>query len=255
MKTAKRIERLTLRALRKFAMISSGDRLLLGLSGGKDSWLLLELLANLQRRLPFALPLMAVHVLMDDYKQELASLQKRCAELEIPFYLIERYMEPLARDAKRPGSSFCSFCARQRRGAIYDKARELQANKVVLAHHREDLLETVLMNMLYAGQIKSMAPAYRIDAGDLWVIRPLIYVPEDLIIEQARLKRYPVLGYVCPHQKEKDGGIRREVKEWLNHLAQKNSQVKGNLLHSLENVAASHLLDTSLYDFGKQRRL
>lgn len=254
MTLGKRIERLTLQALNKFAMIAAGDHLLLGLSGGKDSWLLLELLAGLRRRLPFTLRLSAVHILIDDYELELRSLKARCDELGIPFYLVERAILPLAQAYQRPNSSFCSFCARQKRGAIYDKARAIGANKVVLAHHREDLLETVLMNMLFAGQIKTMAPIYRIDAGDLWLIRPLIYVPEDLIIEQARLEGYPVLAYVCPHLQEKNGGKRQEIKQWLDHWSEKNSQIKGNILHSLENVAVSHLLDKGLYDFGKQGR-
>ena len=187
-----------------------------------------------------------MHIETDFYRQQLLPILDDMKRQEFSLEIQERNINQLAAVNLREGSSFCSFCARMKRGSIYQFAEEKGYKKIVLGHHREDLLETVLMNMFYAGQIKSMAPRYRTDDGKFTVLRPLAYVPEQLLLEYSRQKEFPILGYQCPHLTEKNGGQRQKIKELLQDLETENPQVKANLLNSLRNVVPSHLLDDKL---------
>lgn len=152
-------------------------------------------------------------------------------------------------EKRRPGSSYCSFCARLRRGVLYKVAEELGCNKIALGHHLDDFIETLLLNQFYVGTLAAMSPKLLADNGRQTVIRPLVYVEEQEIIAFARANAFPVICCACPvcgkvEQK------RKRMKKLIGELAQENAHLKRSLLRSLGNVHPRHLLDKSLNDFG-----
>ncbi len=237
------------RAVNEFGMIQNGDHILVAFSGGKDSWVLLYMLQELKKRLPITFHFSAFHIMTGEYENQLAPLEDFCRINQIQLDIVAKSIEDLSNKFMRAGSSYCSFCARIKRGTIYGFAREKGITKIALGHHREDLLETLLLNLFFAGQIKSMSPIYRTNDQQFNVIRPMVYVAEKDIKIYARKKNIPVLQYSCPHIVLKDGGQRQKMKQMLADMEKQNPQVKANLLHALQNVTASHLLDRDLFSF------
>jgi tRNA 2-thiocytidine biosynthesis protein TtcA len=227
-------------ASRDHALIEPGDHIMVALSGGKDSYTLLDLLRKLQAKVPFRFELTAVNVdqghpgfprhVLENYLQEHG--------YRAHFVIEDTYS--IVKEKVPEGKTYCSLCSRLRRGILYTTARKLGTNKIALGHHRDDLIETLLLNMFYAGQIKAMPPRLVSDDGDNIVIRPLCYVAEDDIEQYARLMQFPILP--CDLCGSQDGLKRKQVKALLRELERDNPKVRGNLFAALGNVRASHLL-------------
>ena len=235
-----------------FGLIENHDRILVALSGGKDSWTLLHVLNSLRQRAPVSFSLVAVTVhpgfpgfqtgRIEDYLRS-HGFEHRI----VPAPVHELMLEKLA-----PDDTPCALCARIKRGVLYTQARELGCTKIALGHHRDDFIETLLLNQFYNGKIKAMAPLLRADDGRNVVIRPLVYVPEDDIIRYASDAGFPITCCACPACGDPD--LKREqVKKLLANLEQEHPGIKANLLAALGDVEHRHLL-TPENKAGKQNR-
>jgi len=240
-----RIAKKTTRAILDFQMIEAGDRVMVGLSGGKDSWALLQILHVLQRRAPIDFTIVAVTVDSgyENYRHDL--LTKTCAErgweLKIEHTVIGEVMD----DLLDPDATPCSLCARLRRGVLYRLATELGATKIALGHHSDDFIETLLINLFFAGALKAMPAKLLSDDKRHVVIRPLVYVSEEEARLYAKACELPVIGCCCPVCG--DLSLQRQrIKRMLMDLERDHPGVKSSLLKALGNVMPRHLLDRRL---------
>lgn len=237
----RRIRRLAGRAIGDFGMIQDGDRILLGLSGGKDSWTLLHILSKLRERAPVRFDLLPVTVHPGfpgfDTTGIEAYLKEQGYECRIVHAPIFETMQTKLAEGERP----CSLCSRIRRGVLYTQARESGCAKVALGHHLDDFIETLLLNQFYNGKIKAMSPYLRADDGKSVVIRPLVYVPEQEIIRFAAEAGFPVTCCACPSCGDPDMK-RMKIKGLLAALEQEQPGIKANLLSALGDVDMRHLL-------------
>lgn len=244
----RRIRKLTGRAIGEFNLIEAGDRIAVGVSGGKDSYTLLHILEELRRRAPVKYELVAVNVDagFPGYRKEkiAAHLQENGFACRMESTNCYRIIE----EKRRPGSSYCSFCARLRRGVLYHLADELGCNKIALGHHLDDFIETLLLNQFYVGTLAAMSPKLLADNGRHTVIRPLVYVPEKEIIAFARANGFPVVCCACPVCGVVDQK-RQRMKGLIRDLARENPHLKQSLLGALGNVHPRHLLDKNLRSF------
>jgi tRNA 2-thiocytidine biosynthesis protein TtcA len=228
-------------ASQDYALIEPGDHVMVALSGGKDSYTLLDLLRQLQAKVPFRFELTAVNIdqghpgfprhVLEDYL--------RAEGYRAHFVIEDTYS--IVKEKVPEGKTYCSLCSRLRRGILYTTARKLGTNKIALGHHRDDLIETLLLNLLYAGQLSTMPPRLVSDDGDNIVIRPLCYSAEAEIAEYARLRQFPILP--CDLCGSQDGLKRKQVKELIATLERDNPKLRGNLFAALGNVRTSHLLE------------
>jgi tRNA 2-thiocytidine biosynthesis protein TtcA len=217
------------------------------LSGGKDSYALLDVLRILQRRAPIRFELIAVNIDQGwpGYRPDLiADFLTREA---VAHHMVSEDFAAVVERNLLPDATPCSLCSRLRRGVLYTLARRLGCQKIALGHHQDDLLETLLLNLFFSGRLASMPPKLRADDGVNTVIRPLAYVGEDLLREYAALRQFPVIRCACPscglpEQK------RQVVKSLLGRLEAENPGLKSHMMASLANVSPSHLLDRSLVD-------
>jgi len=240
-------ERLLLRKVGKaigdFGLIGSGDSILVAHSGGKDSWVLLQSLARLQKKapIPFDLAALTLDAGFPDFHPELIGAHISRHLPGIPFHVHAVPINTIVSRHKTQGTSFCSFCARLRRGVLYTLAKKLGCNKIALAHHADDFIETLLLNQFFNGSIKAMAPLLHADDGSNTVIRPLCYVPERSIENLAALAGFPILKTMCPAAERKDMK-RAMVKKLLADLAAAYPGIKTSLLSALGNVDHRHLM-------------
>ena len=235
-----RIRRLTGKAIGDFELVRNKDRILVALSGGKDSWTLLHVLDSLRKRAPVSFSLIAVTVhpgfpgfqttLMEEY------LRARHFEYRVVHAPIHRLML----DKLTPDDIPCALCSRIRRGVLYTQARVLGCTKIALGHHREDFIETLLLNQFFNGTIKAMAPILHADDGRNVVIRPLVYVAEEDIVVFAAKAGFPVTCCACPACGDPDQK-RVQIKKMLTELEQTHPGVKASLLAALAHVDARHL--------------
>jgi tRNA 2-thiocytidine biosynthesis protein TtcA len=235
------IRRLAGRAIGDFGLIENRDRILVALSGGKDSFTLLHILGSLQKRAPVAFSLVAVTVhpgfpgfqtrLVEDYVRT-CGVEHRVVHAPIHRLMLEK----LTQD-----DTPCALCARIKRGVLYTQARDLGCTKIALGHHRDDFIETLLLNQFYNGRIKAMAPLLRADDGRNVVIRPLVYVPEDDIVRFAALAGFPIACCACPACGDQDLK-RARIKSLLAELERERPGVKASLLAALAEVDSRHLL-------------
>jgi tRNA 2-thiocytidine biosynthesis protein TtcA len=233
------------RASKDFGMIGPGDRVMACVSGGKDSFAMLHLLRELQRRAPFDFSIVAVNL---DQKQPGFPGHVIPEFMEAQGYeyrVVERDTYSVVIDKIEAGKTYCSLCSRLRRGILYDVAVELGATRIALGHHRDDIIETLLLNLFYSGQLKAMPPILRSDDGRNTVIRPLAYCVEEEIAEYAELMRFPIIP--CDLCGSQENLQRKKVKALLATLHAENPKVKGNLLAALGNVKPTHLLDRDLW--------
>ena len=240
-----RVAKKTTKAIVDFAMIEDGDRIMVGLSGGKDSWALLQVLDVLRQRAPVKFSLVAVNVDSGykEYKHDLiaSTCTARGWEYRIEHTGIGEVIEDILDDGDTP----CSLCARLRRGVLYRIGREVGATKIALGHHADDFIETLLLNLFFAGSLKAMPAKLVSDDGAHVVIRPLVYVGEEEARAYTKECDLPIIGCCCPACG--DLGLQRQrAKRLLMELEREHPGVKNSMLKALGNVAPRHLLDTRL---------
>lgn len=244
----RRIRKLAGKAIGDYNLIEAGDRIAVGVSGGKDSYTLLHILESLRRRSPVRYELVAVNV-----DSGFPGFRKEVIASHLAEHGFEHRMEStncyeIIESKRRPGSSYCSFCARLRRGVLYSLADELGCNKIALGHHLDDFIETLLLNQFYVGSLAAMSPKLLADNGRHTVIRPLVYVPESEIIALVREQGLPVICCACPVCGEVDQK-RQRMKRLVRELAAENPHLRYSLLGALGNVKPRHLLDKDLQTF------
>jgi tRNA 2-thiocytidine biosynthesis protein TtcA len=236
-----RIRRLTGQAIGDFGLIEEGDRILVALSGGKDSWTLLTVLESLRKRAPvdFSLVAVTVHPGFPGFSTE--GIESYLQEQGFEHRVVAAPIHGLVLDKLGPDDIPCSLCSRIKRGVLYTQAGELGCTKIALGHHRDDFIETLLLNQFYNGRIKAMAPLLRADDGRNVVIRPLVYVPEEDIIAYASGAGFPVTCCACPACGDPDQK-RVRIKKLLSDLEEEHPGIKASLLAALGDVDHRHLL-------------
>jgi tRNA 2-thiocytidine biosynthesis protein TtcA len=240
-----RIAKKTTKAIVDFAMLEDGDRVMVGLSGGKDSWALLQVLDVLRQRAPIRFSLIAVNVDSGykEYKHDL--IAKTCAAHGWEYRIEHTGIGEAIEDILDEGATPCSLCARLRRGVLYRIAKETGATKIALGHHADDFIETLLLNLFFAGALKAMPAKLVSDDGEHVVIRPLVYVGEDEARAYTKERELPIIGCCCPACG--DLSLQRQrTKRLLMELEREHPGVKNSMLKALGNVAPRHLLDTRL---------
>ncbi len=241
----KKIARKIARLVIDQGLIEAGDRVLVAFSGGKDSYALCHFLAYLHRVAPISFDLGVFHLNASypaaPYLQAIEGL--RACGFDV--WVEDIDMTAALAQTTAKGESPCPLCSRLRRGIIYTQATKRGYNKVALGHHREDTNETLLLNVLFAGQMKAMPAKLLADNNEQTVIRPMLHVSEELIVEATRYLALPIVqSTFCTRESE---GMRYRVKKWLAEMAKENPKIHGNILHALGNVVPSHLLDKHLY--------
>jgi tRNA 2-thiocytidine biosynthesis protein TtcA len=240
-----RLARKTTKAIVDYQMIDDGDRIMVGLSGGKDSWALLQLLDVLRQRAPIRFSLVAVNVDSGykDYKHDL--IARTCADRGWEYRIEHTGIGELIEDLLDVDQTPCSLCARFRRGVLYRIATEVGATKIALGHHADDFIETLLLNLFFAGSLKAMPPKLVSDDGAHVVIRPLVYVGEEEARQYTKERELPIIGCCCPACG--DLGLQRQrAKRLIVELETEHPGVRQSMLKALGNVAPRHLLDTRL---------
>jgi len=240
-----RIAKKTTTAIVEYKMIDDGDRVMIGLSGGKDSWALLQILDVLRQRAPIRFELVAVNVDSGykEYKHDL--IAKTCEERGWEYRIEHTAIGEVMDDLLDANATPCSLCARLRRGVLYRIAKEVGANKIALGHHADDFIETLLLNLFFAGALKAMPAKLVSDDGVHVVVRPLVYVGEDEARAYTKECALPIIGCCCPACG--DLSLQRQrTKRLLAELEREHSGVKQSMLKALGNVAPRHLLDTRL---------
>ncbi len=234
-----------------YSLIEAGDKIMVCLSGGKDSYGLLDLLVALQRRAPIRFDLVAVNL---DQKQPgfpAHVLPEYLTSVGIPFHIEERDTYSIVKRLIPEGQTTCSLCSRLRRGHLYRVATDLGATKIALGHHRDDILETLMLNLLFTGKLKTMPPKLRSKDGRHLVIRPLSAVRETDLARYAQLRSFPIIPCdLCGSQEDLK---RKQVKEFLREWERLTPGCTDSMFAALSNVAPSLLLDQRLFDFTTLR--
>ena len=246
-KLAKRIRRQVGEAISDFAMIAEGDRVMVCLSGGKDSHGLLDALLSLQEKAPVRFELVAVNL---DQKQPgfpAHVLPEYLAGRGVPFRIVEQDTYSVVKRVIPEGKTMCSLCSRLRRGALYRAAGEIGATKIALGHHRDDVLATFFLNLFHGGQLKAMPAKLASDDGRHVVIRPLVYVAEADLAAHAQARRFPIIPCtLCGSQEDLE---RKRIGEMLREWERNHPGRIESILRAMTEVRPSHLLDRKLFDF------
>ncbi|MFP5382920.1 MAG: tRNA 2-thiocytidine(32) synthetase TtcA [Gammaproteobacteria bacterium] len=248
-KLQKRLRSATGKAIMDFNMIEAGDKVMVCLSGGKDSYTLLDILMSLQRHAPIHFDLVAVNL---DQKQPGFPehvLPEYLKGLGIPFHIIERDTYSIVQEKTPEGKTTCSLCSRLRRGTLYGYAEEIGATRIALGHHREDIIETLFLNLFNGGALKAMPPKLRSDDGKHVLIRPLAYCAEADIIEFARAKAFPIIP--CNLCGSQENAQRKVIKRMLADWDRQFPGRVESIFAAISNVAPSQLADRSLFDFDR----
>lgn len=246
-KLEKRLCRLVGQAIGDYGMVEEGDKVMVCLSGGKDSYALLDILLKMQQRAPVSFQIVAVNL---DQKQPGFPehiLPDYLKALGVPFHIEEQDTYSIVKDKIPEGKTMCSLCSRLRRGILYRVADELGATKIALGHHRDDMLQTLFLNMFFGGKLKGMPPKLCSDDGRHMVIRPLAYVAEKDLVRWAEVREFPIIP--CTLCGSQENLQRKQVGLMLREWDRKFPGRLDNMLHALQNVVPSHLADETLYDF------
>lgn len=243
----KKLQRTTAEAIKQFSMIEAGDRIMVCLSGGKDSYTLLEMMLYFQKVAPISFDIIAANL---DQKQPgfpVDVLPNYLNNLGVNYKIIEKNTYKIVMEKTPEGKTTCSLCSRLRRGTLYEAARNLNCNKLALGHHRNDILETFFLNLFFAGKIETMPPKFRNDAGDLIVLRPLAFCSESDIETFSRMKEFPIIPCnLCGSQENLQ---RKKVKQMITDWDTEYPDRSSTMMHALQNVYPSHLLDHNIYNF------
>lgn len=250
-KLEKRLCRLTGQAIADYNMIEPGDRVMVCMSGGKDSYAMLDILLKLRARAPVAFDIVAVNL---DQKQPGFPehlLPDYLSKLGVPFHIENQDTYSIVQRVVPEGKTTCSLCSRLRRGILYRVAGELGATKIALGHHRDDILETLFLNMFYGGKLKGMPPKLQSDDGRNIVIRPLAYVHERDLERYAEVKQFPIIPCnLCGSQPNlKRAEMKALIREWEKKFPGRIE----SMFNALANVVPSHLMDRTLHPFGTLR--
>jgi tRNA 2-thiocytidine biosynthesis protein TtcA len=251
-RTTPELERLTRelgrdlgRCVKDYALVCEGDRVMVCLSGGKDSYTMLSLLQRLQRRAKIDFELLAVHLDQGQPGYDGVPLESYLQEHAIPHRIVREDTYSVVKDNVPEGKTYCSLCSRLRRGVLYNLAEELGCTKIALGHHRDDAIETLLLNLMFTGSMRAMPPKLVSDDGRNVVIRPLMYAAEKTIARYAALMEFPILPCnLCGSQEQL---MRKQVKQFLNELEARAPRVRESMLAAMGNVRASQLLDRGLW--------
>lgn len=231
-----KIEKTVGRAINRYSLIAGGDRVAVALSGGKDSLLLLETLANRRRRLPVTYELFAVHIFIRNigYESDVQFMEEFCSSLDVPFRLIEMDADLTSDEIK----SRCFVCSLYRRKALFTFAEEMKCGKLAFGHHMDDAIETLLMNMMYRGTTSSLPPSLPMFDGRLHVIRPLILLEKSEIERYAEIRAFPAEVKRCPYGEDT---ARTRARGIIEQMASSDSRVKKNIFRSMSNIHGEYL--------------
>jgi tRNA 2-thiocytidine biosynthesis protein TtcA len=246
-KLERKLCRLVGQAIGDFGMIEDGDKVMVCVSGGKDSYAMLDILMKLRERAPINFEIVAVNLDQKQPNFPAETLPSYLKSLGIQFHIEEQDTYSIVKRVIPEGKTTCGLCSRLRRGILYRVADELGATKIALGHHRDDILETLMLNMFYAGKLKGMPPKLRSDDGKHIVIRPLAYVPEKLLERYAQDMNFPIIPCdLCGSQPN----LQRQVmKEMLRDWEKKHPGRVENLFRSMHHIVPSHLMDGEAFDF------
>ncbi len=239
--TEKQLSRQLRKTSEQYRLLAENDRIMVAVSGGKDSYGLLHLLQDLQARLPFRIDLIAVHLDQKQPDYDGRSLEAHLASTGVAYEIVGEDTYSVVKDHVKEGGTYCALCSRLRRGILYRVAERLGCNKIALGHHRDDALETFLMNLIYGGKLQSMPPVYTTDDGRFQVIRPLIQCEEHKLATLAEEQAFPILP--CNLCGSQDGLKRDRMTQLLAQLEQEKPDVKSVMMTALSNISPTHLLD------------
>ncbi len=246
-KLQKRLRRNVGNAIVDYNMIEEGDRVMVCLSGGKDSYAMLDVLMNLQRNAPINFELVAVNLdqKQPGFPEEI--LPEYLDRLDIPYYILEKDTYSIVKEIIPEGKTTCGLCSRLRRGSLYGFAQEIGANRIALGHHRDDIVETLFLNMFFQGTLKAMPPKLRSDDGNNVVIRPMAYCKESDLQALAEYKGFPIIP--CNLCGSQEGLQRVQVKNMLSEWEREYPGRTESIFRSICNISPSQLGDKALFDF------
>ena len=246
-KVKKKIISSTSKCIKEFNMIQEGDHIMVCISGGKDSYTMLDMFIHFQKYgdVPFEITVVNMDQKQPGFPEKV--LPEYLNKLGVRFHIAEKDTYSIVMDKIPEGKTMCSLCSRLRRGTLYDKARELGCNKLALGHHREDIIETFFLNLFFSGKLEAMPPKFKIDEGDLLVIRPLSFCKEDDIATYSSLKEFPIIPCnLCGSQENLQ---RKKIKSLLNDWEKDYPNRKSIIFNALKNISPSHMLDSNLFNF------
>jgi tRNA 2-thiocytidine biosynthesis protein TtcA len=247
-KLAKRLRRLVGQAIADYDMIGEGDKVMVCLSGGKDSYALLDVLLSLRERAPVSFDLVAVNLDQRQPGFPEHVLPQYLESRGVPYRIAVQDTYSVVKRVIPEGKTMCSLCSRLRRGVLYRVAGELGATRIALGHHRDDILETFFLNMFHGGKLKAMPPKLVSDNGRHVVIRPLAYCEESDLAAYAELRQFPIIP--CTLCGSQENLQRKHVKAMLQEWQKRHPGRVENILRSVQSVSRSHLLDRDLFDFA-----
>lgn len=227
------------KAIYDYNLINDNDKILIGLSGGKDSLALIELLAKQQRISVPKFSIIAVHISIDNipYQSNIEYLSDFCKNHNVEFLHIKTHFEK-KNDTKKDNKTPCFFCSWSRRKALFDIAKQLKCNKIALGHHQDDIIETLLLNLVFQSSISTMPPKLKMDKFDMTIIRPLCLLSEQELIKMQELREYPKQLKICPHEKISK---RSEMKNIIHLLEQLNPNVRQTIWGAMQNIQKEYL--------------
>jgi len=236
------------RCSKEHLLLEPGDKIMACMSGGKDSYVMLHLLRKIQERVPFRFDIVAVNLDQGHPGYPGHILEDWLQSEGYDYRMITKDTYSIVTEKIPEGNTYCSLCSRLRRGILYNAAVDLGCTKIALGHHRDDIIETLMLNLLYSGQLKAMPVRLRSQDDRNTVIRPLAYCSEEAIAEYAEEIQFPIIP--CDLCGSQDNLQRQKVKRLLGELHQENPKVKGNMLAAIKNVSPSHLMDPELREFA-----